>query len=194
MVRYKMYAFIYRMSWVESSRHIKPHTLMYFSEPRHTYCGYDDPLCRIELIRVRTDTDEYNLAVRNSKRNQERIDNGTYEWDENGDYVHRKSEYSNLGKVKDLGEEYITIRGDLPYCLEITYAVPDSLKPHMKDIMENPELYLHDSPRLTKDYQKCCLVCVVIEKTTDDKFDVWKRDYILYPTETDQLWLKKFPV
>jgi len=81
-----MYAFIYRMSWFESRRHTKSHTDMYFLDPRHTYWGYSDPLCRIELIRVRIDTPEYGCAVSSSKVNQEKIDNGTYEFDENGDY------------------------------------------------------------------------------------------------------------
>ena len=55
---------------------------MYFLDPRHTYWGHDDPLCRIELIRVRTDTPEYKFAVSNSKIDQEKNDNGTYEFDE----------------------------------------------------------------------------------------------------------------
>ena len=77
-----MYSFIYRMSWYDSSRHTKSHTNMYFLDPRHTYWGHDDPLCRIELIRVRTDTPEYKSAVSNSKIDQEKIDNGIYEFDE----------------------------------------------------------------------------------------------------------------
>jgi len=98
-----------------------------------------------------------------------------------------------LGKVKYLCEEYITIRGDVPYCLEVDYAVPDSLRPHMKDIMEDffvPIVYLAERPLLTEDYQECF---IIIEKNTDHMFDDWKRDYILYPTEKDQLWLKNNP-
>jgi len=63
-----------------------------------------------------------------------------------------------LGKVKELCEDYITVRGDVPYCLEINYTVPDCLKPHMKKIMEEPELYLRDhvTTKCTSSVRKCC--------------------------------------
>ena len=99
-----------------------------------------------------------------------------------------------LGKVKELCEDYITVRGDVPYCLEINYIVPDCLKPHMKKIMEEPELYLRDPPRLTKDYKKCSFSCFVIEKNQDGLFDLWKNDYVLMPTKKDQQWLKNNPL
>ena len=94
------------------------------------------------------------------------------------------------GKVKEVCEDYITVRGDVPYCLEINNIVPDCLKPHMKKIMEEPELYVREPPRLTKDYKKCLFSCFVIEKNQD----LWKNDYVLKPTKNDQQWLKNNPL
>ena len=57
---------IFRMSWYDSPRHRKSHTDMYYLKQHHTYWGFDDPLCRIQLIQVRTDTDKYYSALMNS--------------------------------------------------------------------------------------------------------------------------------
>ena len=99
-----------------------------------------------------------------------------------------------FGKVKEVCEDYITIRGDVPYCLEIDYAVPDYLKPHMKDIMEKPEQRIRDPPRLANNYKKCWFTCFVIEKNKDGMFEVWENEYVLKPTKKDQLWLKNNPI
>ena len=57
---------IFRMSWYDSPRNTKSHTDQYYLKQHHTYWGFDDPLCRIQLIQVSTDTRAYYSALMNS--------------------------------------------------------------------------------------------------------------------------------
>ena len=50
---------------------------MYYLEPHHTHWGFSNELCRITLIRVGIDSNEYKSAVGNSRISQKRIDDET---------------------------------------------------------------------------------------------------------------------
>ena len=63
---------IFKMSWYKSKRHRISHTDMYFSEEKHTRLAYDDPLCKIEVIRVLKSSHEYTSAIENSQRENSR--------------------------------------------------------------------------------------------------------------------------
>ena len=63
---------IFKMSWYESKRHRISHTDMYFNEEKHTRLGHDDPLCKIEVIRVLKSSHEYTSAIENSQRENSR--------------------------------------------------------------------------------------------------------------------------
>ena len=65
------------MSWYDSPRHRVSHTDMYYLEPHHTHWGFSNELCRITLIRVGIDSNEYKSAVGNSRISQKRIDDET---------------------------------------------------------------------------------------------------------------------
>ena len=69
---------IYKCSWFKTKRHTKPHKGTYFLKAEHCtwVFGSDDyynGLCRVELIPVLTCTVAYQVAVDNSKIEDERI-------------------------------------------------------------------------------------------------------------------------
>ena len=57
------------MSWYESPRHTRSHTSMYYTRPQDVLWGFepncvgDHSDCRIEFIRVREDSREYQMAL-----------------------------------------------------------------------------------------------------------------------------------
>lgn len=65
-------AFIYRISWFETKKHIISHTDMYYLNPEDTYWAFegdwDDEVFRVEYICVSKDSKEYESAVNNSTR------------------------------------------------------------------------------------------------------------------------------
>ena len=69
-----MSAYIYKMSWYDTPRHRISHTDMYFLQPHHTHWDFSDELCRITLIRVGIDSNEYKMAEKSRLISQERID------------------------------------------------------------------------------------------------------------------------
>ena len=58
--------YIYKMSFYDSDRCIKPHTNMYYLKEEHTRWGHDRDLCRIFVIKVNEDSNEYSSALHNS--------------------------------------------------------------------------------------------------------------------------------
>ena len=66
--------YIYKMSWYDNQRCIKSNTDMYFAKEEHTRWGHnwssvDDPreVCKIFVIEVDEDSNEYKFAVTNSR-------------------------------------------------------------------------------------------------------------------------------
>ena len=60
------YAYIYKCSFFESKRHRISHTDMYFQKEEHTRWVHNDPLGKVFVIKVRTDSVYYESAVDNS--------------------------------------------------------------------------------------------------------------------------------
>tara|TARA_R110001606_G_scaffold282330_1_gene430966 strand:- start:265 stop:1029 length:765 start_codon:yes stop_codon:yes gene_type:complete len=57
---------IYKMSWYESKRHSKSHTDMYYEKEEHTRWAHFSELCRISVMYVTEDSNEYKSAINNS--------------------------------------------------------------------------------------------------------------------------------
>lgn len=82
-----MSAYVYKVSWYDSPRCTVSLTDQYYFEPHHTRWGQFDQLlrvwgcdeldCRITLITVGINSDEYAMAVKNSQISQKRIDAAT---------------------------------------------------------------------------------------------------------------------
>ena len=68
--------FIYKKSYFESKRHIKSEQDWFYLNAEDTHDVFDlCPIChhyRVELVRVSTDSIEYEIAVRNTERVVER--------------------------------------------------------------------------------------------------------------------------
>ena len=60
------FKYIFKMSWYESKRHIKSHSDMYYEKEEHTRWGHSNPLCRISVVVVIEDSNEYKAAIKNS--------------------------------------------------------------------------------------------------------------------------------
>lgn len=66
--------YVYKVSWFESRRHTKTHTIMYFETQEsvkwvfNTFEWYRD-LARVEFIKVDEFSREYESAVNNTKLN-----------------------------------------------------------------------------------------------------------------------------
>jgi len=62
--------FIYRCSWVESKRHKRPHTSVYFQMAEHTEWVFNEPcfadLVKVEYIKVDANSEQYRMAVETS--------------------------------------------------------------------------------------------------------------------------------
>lgn len=57
------FKYIFKMSWYKSKRHIKSHTDMYYKKEEHTRWGHSNPLCRIMVVKVSEDSNEYKQAI-----------------------------------------------------------------------------------------------------------------------------------
>ena len=63
---------IYKMEFLTSARHRKPHSTMYYAIEEHTRWGLCDPLCKVSIVRVSASSHEYDSAVNNSKVDSEK--------------------------------------------------------------------------------------------------------------------------
>ena len=66
-------AYIYQMNWYSSARSTKSDTTMYYLHEKHTRWGHNwregcngSQRCEIRVIQVLTDSNEYDMAVKNS--------------------------------------------------------------------------------------------------------------------------------
>ncbi len=61
---------VYKMQWFDLCKNGKlrkeSHTDMYFEKAEHTYWGFKDNTCKIEMILVDENSAEYESAVQNS--------------------------------------------------------------------------------------------------------------------------------
>jgi hypothetical protein len=71
-------AYIYQMNWFPSARSMTSHTIMYFLYEKDTRWGHNwiegtngSQRCEIRVIKVKTDSNEYESAVKNSSQHKE---------------------------------------------------------------------------------------------------------------------------
>ena len=100
--------------------------------------------------------------------------------------------YKQHGKLKYTSEDTITVRGDLPYVLEIEYELNDELR----SIVQAEDDYWRNGQyrfQIREDYQKLKVTAGRIEKTEDGKYAAHIHECIIHPTEHDKEWLKSNP-
>ena len=73
------YGYIYKIGFYESKKHRISHTDLYYENPEHCHEFLDCPLrnahdiIKIEYIRVKKDTSQYQSAIQNSKIRNKQI-------------------------------------------------------------------------------------------------------------------------